>query len=61
LKIYTAILDSLASEHAARVMAMQIATDNADDLLNELNLMYNKTRQAAITSELLDIVGASFQ
>lgn len=61
LKIYTAILDSLASEHAARVMAMQVATDNADDLLNELTLMYNKTRQAAITSELLDIVGASFQ
>ncbi|MDD4759540.1 MAG: F0F1 ATP synthase subunit gamma [Bacteroidaceae bacterium] len=61
LKIYTAILDSLASEHAARVMAMQIATDNADDILNELTLMYNKTRQAAITSELLDIVGASFQ
>jgi len=61
LKIYTAILDSLASEHAARVVAMQIATDNADELLNELNLMYNKSRQAAITSELLDIVGASFQ
>lgn len=60
LKIYTALLDSLASEHSARVMAMQIATDNADDLLNDLTLMYNKTRQAAITSELLDIVGASF-
>ena len=42
-------------------MAMQVATDNADDLLSDLTLMYNKTRQAAITSELLDIVGASFQ
>lgn len=61
LKIYTALLDSLASEHSARVMAMQVATDNADELLNDLTLMYNKTRQAAITSELLDIVGASFQ
>ena len=61
LKLYTALLDSLASEHAARVVAMQVATDNADELLGELTLMYNKTRQAAITSELLDIVGASFQ
>jgi F-type H+-transporting ATPase subunit gamma len=61
LKLYTAILDSLAAEHSARVVAMQTATDNADQLLYELTLMYNKTRQAAITSELLDIVGASFQ
>ena len=61
LKLYTAVLDSLASEHSARVVAMQTATDNADQLLHELTLMYNKTRQAAITSELLDIVGASFQ
>ena len=57
LKLYTALLDSNASEHAARTMAMQIATDNADDLLQKLKLMYNKTRQQAITSELLDIVG----
>ena len=57
LKLYTVLLDSNASEHAARTMAMQIATDNADDLLQELKLMYNKTRQQAITSELLDIVG----
>ncbi len=61
LKLYTAVLDSLAAEHSARVVAMQTATDNADQLLYELTLMYNKTRQAAITSELLDIVGASFQ
>ncbi|MBR5541360.1 MAG: F0F1 ATP synthase subunit gamma [Bacteroides sp.] len=59
LKLYTALLDSNASEHAARTMAMQIATDNADDLLQELTLMYNKTRQQAITSELLDIVGGT--
>ena len=59
LKLYTALLDSNASEHAARTMAMQIATDNADDLLQELTLMYNKTRQQAITNELLDIVGGS--
>lgn len=61
LKLYTAILDSLAAEHSARVVAMQTATDNADELLHDLTLMYNKTRQAAITAELLDIVGASFQ
>ena len=61
LKLYTAVLDSLAAEHSARVVAMQTATDNADELLHELTLMYNKTRQAAITAELLDIVGASFQ
>lgn len=60
LKLYTALLDSIASEQAARTMAMQIATDNADDLLGELNLQYNKSRQQAITSELLDIVGGSF-
>lgn len=61
LKLFTALLDSLASEHAARVIAMQVATDNADELLRELTLMYNKTRQQAITSELLDIVGGSMQ
>ena len=59
MKLYTVLLDSNASEHAARTMAMQIATDNADDLLQELTLMYNKTRQQAITNELLDLVGGS--
>lgn len=59
LMVYTARLDSNASEHAARMVAMQTATDNADELLRELNLQYNKSRQAAITSELLDIVGGS--
>ncbi len=59
LMVFTALLDSNASEHAARMVAMQTATDNADDLLRSLNLQYNKSRQAAITSELLDIVGGS--
>lgn len=61
LKVYTALLDSLASEHAARIIAMQVATDNADELLRELRLTYNKTRQQAITAELLDIVGGSMR
>jgi F-type H+-transporting ATPase subunit gamma len=60
LKVYTALLDSNASEHAARTIAMQMATDNASDLLQELSLQYNKSRQQAITNELLDIVGGSF-
>ena len=59
LSLYTALLDSNASEHAARMVAMQTATDNADELLRQLNLQYNKSRQQAITSELLDIVGGS--
>lgn len=59
MKIYTILLDSNASEHAARTVAMQQATDNANELLQELNLMYNKGRQQAITSELLDIIGGS--
>ena len=59
LMLYTALLDSNASEHAARMVAMQTATDNADELLRELNLQYNKSRQQAITDELLDIVGGS--
>ena len=59
LMVYTALLDSNASEHAARMVAMQTATDNADELLRELNLQYNKSRQQAITNELLDIMGGS--
>lgn len=61
LKVYTALLDSNASEHAARTIAMQIATDNANDLLQDLSLQYNKSRQQAITNELLDILGGSFK
>ena len=59
LKIYTVLLDSCAAEHAARTVAMQLASDNADELLEQLTLEYNKRRQQAITSELLDIVGGS--
>lgn len=57
LQVYTALLDSNASEHAARMVAMQTATDNADELLRGLNLQYNKSRQQAITNELLDLAG----
>ncbi|MBR6105556.1 MAG: F0F1 ATP synthase subunit gamma [Paludibacteraceae bacterium] len=58
-KMYACLLDSNASEHAARVVAMQTANDNAESLISELTILYNKTRQAAITSELLDIVGGA--
>lgn len=59
LKIYTVLLDAAASEHAARTVAMQIASDNAKDLIAELTLAYNKSRQQAITAEILDLVGGS--
>lgn len=59
--MYRALLDSNASEHAARMLAMQSATDNASDLINDLTLQYNKTRQQAITAELLDIVGGTMR
>ncbi len=61
LKVYTVILDSLAAEHAARTVAMQTATDNGNNILQELTLEYNKGRQQKITSEILDIVGGSMQ
>ena len=61
LKLYAAMLDSLASEHAARFIAMQVATDNADELLRDLTLQYNKSRQQAITNELLDLAGGAMQ
>ena len=61
LRIYTVILDSVAAEHAARTIAMQTATDNGEDILQELTLEYNKGRQQKITSEILDIVGGSMQ
>lgn len=57
MKLYSAVLDSYCSEQAARVIAMQAATDNADNLLGELRLQYNKLRQQAITNELLDLAG----
>ena len=58
-KLFAAALDSTASEHAARLMAMQVATDNADDLIQNLTVQYNKTRQQAVTNELLDIIGGA--
>ena len=61
LKIYAMLLDSAAAEHAARMIAMQTATDNAQDILDELTLEYNKGRQQQITAEILDIVGGSQQ
>ena len=59
LRLYSALLDSAVAEHAARMVAMQVATENADGLVSELTLEYNKCRQQAITNELLDIVSAS--
>lgn len=61
LKIYTVQLDTSAAEHAARTVAMQTATDNGNDILQDLTLEYNKGRQQKITSEILDIVGGSMQ
>ena len=60
-KIFTAAVDSNASEHAARTLAMQVATDNANELIHDLTKQYNKSRQQAITNELLDIVGGSMK
>ena len=61
LKLYRALLESYTSEQAARNLAMQSATDNADDMLDDLSLLYNKSRQQSITNELLDIIGATFK
>ena len=58
LKIFTVLLDSNAAEHAARTIAMQMATDNAIELIQELTIQYNKTRQQLITNELLDMMGS---
>ena len=59
LKFYAAILDSVAAEHAARTLAMQTASDNAEDLLAQLTLEYNKGRQQKITAEILDLLGGA--
>lgn len=59
MSFFYIILDSIAAEHAARTIAMQIASDNADELLYDLNLEFNKTRQQQITNELLDLIGGS--
>lgn len=57
--LFAALLDSNASENAARSLAMQIATDNAEELVGDLTIEYNKNRQAAITNQLLDIIGGA--
>ncbi len=59
IQLYKAVLESNASEHGARMTAMDKATENAGDLLRELKLVYNRTRQAAITKEILEIVGGA--
>jgi F-type H+-transporting ATPase subunit gamma len=59
LQLYQAVLESLASEHAARMVAMQSATENALDLSAALTLEYNKARQLAITNDMLDIAGGA--
>jgi len=59
LQVYQAILESQASEHAARMIAMRNATDNAHELVGALQLAYNKVRQQAITNDILDIVGGA--
>ena len=60
-QLFTVLLDSNTSEHAARMLAMQTATDNANELIQDLTKQYNKTRQQAITNELLDIIGGSMR
>lgn len=59
VQMFKAILDSHAAEHGARMTAMHKATDNASELKKELTLTYNKARQAAITGEILEIVGGA--
>ena len=59
IQLYRAVLESNASEHGARMTAMDKATENAGDLLRALRLEYNRSRQAAITKEILEIVGGA--
>ncbi|MBN2529108.1 MAG: ATP synthase F1 subunit gamma [Deltaproteobacteria bacterium] len=59
VKVFSALLESAAAEHAARMSAMETATNNAQDMIDSLTLVYNRARQSAITSELMDIVGGA--
>jgi F-type H+-transporting ATPase subunit gamma len=59
VQVYRGLLETSASEHAARMTAMDNASSNCDDMISNLTLAYNKARQAAITAELLDIVGGA--
>ena len=58
-QVYRSLLETSCSEHAARMSAMDNATRNCDELIGSLTLLYNKTRQASITSDLIDIVGGA--
>ena len=57
--VYQSVVENVACEHAARMLAMKNATENANKLLDDLNLIYNKARQASITQELAEIVAGS--
>ena len=59
MQVYHAILEAIASEQSARMVAMRNATDNANELIQDLTLLYNKARQESITKELLDITGGA--
>ena len=59
IQIYSALLETSTSEHAARMAAMDNASKACNDMINELTLLFNKARQAAITAELMDIVGGA--
>ena len=59
-EIFQLVLESVASEHSARMVAMKTATDNAGNLIDDLTLQYNRARQAAITQEILEISAAAF-
>jgi F-type H+-transporting ATPase subunit gamma len=59
VEIYRALLESVASEHGARMTAMDSATNNASDMIDRLTLQYNRARQAAITTELMEIIGGA--
>jgi F-type H+-transporting ATPase subunit gamma len=59
IKLYRALLESVASEHSARMAAMENATNNATDMIASLSLNYNRTRQAVITKELMEIVSGA--
>ena len=61
IQLYSILLDSCLAEHSARVIAMQTATDNGENMLSELTLEYNKTRQANITAEILDLAGGNIE
>jgi F-type H+-transporting ATPase subunit gamma len=59
MQLYHAVIESIASEQSARMVAMRNATDNANELIQDLTLVYNKVRQEMITTELLDITGGA--